>query len=222
MKISVLGSGMVGTTIASKLVSLGHHVTMGSRTAASEAGQKWRQSAGPGAAIGTFAQAAQTGELVFNCTNGANSLEALRLAGANNLRGKILIDVANPLDFSRGMPPTLTVCNTDSLGEQLQRELPGTLVVKALNTMNCEVMVSPTLVPGDHKLFLCGNDAGAKQAVSAHLGEWFGWKPGQVIDLGGITAARGTEMTMPIWLSLWGLIGHGHFNFHLAIAPRPA
>jgi predicted dinucleotide-binding enzyme len=154
--------------------------------------------------------------VVFNCTNGANSLQALRLAGPDTLAGKLLLDVANPLDFSGEGPPSLTVCNTDSLGEQIQREFPAACVVKTLNTMNCEVMVNPSLVPGDHVVFICGNDAAARQETSGYLTEWFGWKPENIVDLGDITAARGTEMMLPIWLRLWNTKGHGHFNFQIA------
>src|SRR5262245_18480742 len=148
MKIGVLGTGMVGNAIATKLVNVGHAIMMGSRTADSDAGQEWKRSVGGKGQLGTFATAAAFGEIVFDCTNGANSLVALRSAGAENLRGKILIQVGNPLDFSKGMPPTLTVCNTDSLGEQTQREFPDVRVVKALNTVNCEVMIAPPRLAG--------------------------------------------------------------------------
>jgi 8-hydroxy-5-deazaflavin:NADPH oxidoreductase len=215
MKIAVLGTGMVGTAIATKLVTIGHHIMMGSRTANNDAGQEWLRSVGGKAQCGTFADAAAFGEIVFNCTNGANALVALRQAGAANLRGKILIEVANPLDMSKGMPPSLTVCNTDSLGEQVQREFPNTRVVKALNTMNCEVMVQPSLVSGDHNLFLCGNDAEAKREVIDRLCEWFGWKKENIIDLGDISAARGMEMFLPLWLRLWSALGTGHFNIRV-------
>jgi 8-hydroxy-5-deazaflavin:NADPH oxidoreductase len=215
MKIAVLGTGMVGTAIATKLVTIGHHIMMGSRTANNDAGQEWLRSVGGKAQCGTFADAAAFGEIVFNCTNGANALVALRQAGAANLRGKILIEVANPLDMSKGMPPSLTVCNTDSLGEQVQREFPNTRVVKALNTMNCEVMVQPSLVSGDHNLFLCGNDAEAKREVIDRLCEWFGWKKANIIDLGDISAARGMEMFLPLWLRLWSALGTGHFNIRV-------
>jgi predicted dinucleotide-binding enzyme len=220
MEIAVLGTGMVGNAIASKLVQLGHQVMMGSRTANSDAGQQWFRSVKGKARIGTFTDAASFGKIVFDCTNGANSLAALRQAGAANLRGKILIHVSNPLDFSKGMPPTLTVCNTDSLGEQVQREFPEARVVKALNTVNCEIMVQPSLVPGDHNLFICGNDSEAKGQVSNWLCEWFGWTSGNIIDLGDITAARGMEMWMPLWLRLYGKIGHPHFNLRLIVSNK--
>jgi predicted dinucleotide-binding enzyme len=219
-KIAVLGTGMVGNTIATRLVQLGHQLMMGSRTADSDAGQKWLQSVGGRAKVGTFGDTAAFGEIVFDCTNGANSLAALRQAGAANLRGKILVHVSNPLDFSKGMPPALTVCNTDSLGEQVQREFPETRVVKALNTVNCELMINPSLVPGDHNLFICGNDEPAKSKVANWLSEWFGWKTSNIIDLGDITGARGMEMWMPIWLRLYGKFGHPHFNLRLVVGNK--
>ena len=211
MKISVLGTGMVGNAIAAKLVSVGHQIMMGSRTSDSKPGQEWLRSVGAKAQIGVFADAAAFGEIIFDCTSGANSLAALRQAGAANLGGKILIQVGNPLDTSNGMPPTLTVCNTDSLGEQVQREFPDVRVVKALNTVNCDIMIDPSRVPGDHDLFLCGNDASAKREVASRLCEWFGWKFGNIIDLGDITNSRGTEM----FLALWGAMGTPHFNIHV-------
>jgi 8-hydroxy-5-deazaflavin:NADPH oxidoreductase len=215
MKIGVLGTGMVGNTIATRLVQLGHQTMMGSRTARSDAGQQWLRSVGGNAQIGTFADTAAFGEIVFDCTNGANSPVALRQAGAANLRGKILIQVGNPLDTSKGMPPSLTVCNTDSLGEQVQREFPEVRVVKALNTVNCDIMIDPSRVPGDHNLFICGNDAAAKREVTNWLSEWFGWKPGNIFDLGDITNARGTEMFLALWVRLWGVLGTPHFNIHV-------
>lgn len=211
MKIGVLGTGVVGQTIASKLVQLGHEVKMGSRTAHHEKAVAWVKTAGPKASQGTFAEAASFGERVFNCTLGMASLAALQAAGAENLQGKILVDVANALDFSRGMPPTLAVCNTDSLGEQIQRAFPGVKVVKTLNTMNCFVMVNPGMVAGDHDVFMSGNDGQAKAQVREMLTEWFGWKT--VIDLGDITTARGTEQLLPIWIRLFGVVGHPNFNF---------
>jgi 8-hydroxy-5-deazaflavin:NADPH oxidoreductase len=215
MNIAILGTGMVGAALGTKLVQGGQNVMMGSRSANSEGAQKWLQSAGGNAQTGTFAQAAAFGGIVLDCTNGANSLDALRLAGADNLRNKILIQVGNPLDFSKGAPPSLTVCNTTSLGEQTQREFPETRVVKALNTINCEVMINPARVPGDHALLICGNDAQAKREVTDRLGEWFGWKPSNIVDLGDITGARGTEMYLPLWLRLWGVLGSPVFNIQI-------
>jgi len=215
MKIAVLGTGMVGKAIATKLVDVGHQIMMGSRTANSDAGQEWLRSVGGKAQVGTCADAAAFGEIVLDCTNGANSLAALRQAGADNLRGKILIHVGNPLDFSKGMPPTLTVCNTDSIGEQVQREFPDARVVKALNTVNCEIIIAPSRMPGDHELFICGNDAAAKREVADRLHEWFGWKPGSIVGLGDITNSRGTEMYLALWVLLWNVLGTPHFNIHV-------
>jgi predicted dinucleotide-binding enzyme len=222
MKIGILGTGVVGTTIGTKLVQLGHQVMLGSRTADNPKGTEWAKGAGGNASTGTFADAATFGEILLNCTAGMGSLEALGMAGEENMRGKILIDISNPLDFSKGFPPTLSVCNTDSLGEQIQRAFPETKVVKALNTMTCTVMVNPSLVPGDHNVFLSGNDAGAKDQVASLLTEWFGWKRENIIDLGDITTARGPEMTLPIWLRLMGAMQTPFFNTHVVAAPKPA
>jgi len=210
MKIGVLGSGMVGSSIAGKLVSLGHEVKMGSRSATNEKAVAWVKSAGKGASQGTFADAAAFGEIVFNCTAGAGSLDALKMAGAQNLRGKVLVDVANPLDFSHGMPATLFISNDDSLAERIQAALPETRVVKALNTVNANVMVNPGRVPGETDIFVCGNDAGAKAQVVRTLKEEFGWK--NVIDLGDLTAARGTESYLHLWLRLMGALKTADFN----------
>ena len=213
MRIAILGTGVVGQTIGRRLVELGHDVTMGSRTATNEKAIKWAAEAGAGASHATFADAAAGAETVFNCTGGAVSLSALREAGARNLSGKMLVDVSNPLDFSRGMPPTLTVCNTDSLGEQIQRAFPEARVVKTLNTVNAAVMVNPGLVAGEHDVFMSGNDASAKAAV-ADLLRSIGWR--NIVDLGDITTARGAEMILPIWVRLMGALKTPHFNFHIA------
>jgi predicted dinucleotide-binding enzyme len=200
VNIGVLGTGNVGRTIAAKLFELGHDVLVGSRTAKEDAV--------------TFADAAAHGELVFNCTAGDKSLEALRMAEADNLADKILVDVANPLDFSRGMPPILAVCNADSLGEEIQRLFPRSKVVKALNTVNCRVMVDPSLVPGEHDVFVCGNDEGAKSEVR-ELIRTFGWSAEHIIDLGDITGARGMEMYLPLWLRLMAREESANFNIRI-------
>jgi len=197
MRIGVLGTGVVGTTIAAKLRELSHDVLIGSRSASDDALP--------------FANAAAHGELVFNCTSGVASLEALGAAGEENLSGKVLVDVANPLDFSQGMPPRLSVCNDDSLGEQIQRAFPTAKVVKALNTMNAAIMVDPARVPGAHDVFVCGNEDDAKTQV-AELLQSFGWPAERIVDLGDITAARGQEMYLPLWLRLMGAVGQPNFN----------
>lgn len=153
----------------------------------------------------------------MNATNGASSLAALTSAGEANLVGKVVLDIANPLDFSAGMPPTLLVKDTDSLAEQIQREFPQAKVVKALNTMNALVMVQPDRVPGDHSVFVAGDDSAAKQTVTDLL-RGFGWSADNIVDLGGIRAARGVEMYLPLWLSLWQVVGTGDFNIHVVRA----
>ena len=213
MRVGVLGTGVVGNRLGSKLVALGHDVKMGSRTATNAKAAEWTKANGPRASAGTFADAAKFGEVVFNCTPGSVSLEALRQAGGKNLGGKVLVDVANPLDFSKGMPPTLTVCNTDSLAEQIQRAFPDAKVVKALNTMGNEVMLNPGLVPGEHDTFVCGNDPQAKAQV-VEIIRAIGWK--NPIDLGDITAARGLEMMLPIFVRLVGTLHTRIFNFKIA------
>jgi predicted dinucleotide-binding enzyme len=215
MKIGVLGTGTVGKTIASRLIVLGHSVTMGSRTADNPAAVEWAEMSGENAHHGTFADAAAYGEMLVNATSGGGSLAAVDAAGAENLRGKIIIDVSNALDFSHGMPPSLSVCNTDSLGEQLQRAHPEAKVVKSLNTMNCEVQVDPLKVPGSHNVFLSGDDAEAKVQVAGLLHS-FGWPRGDIIDLGGITTARGVEMWLPLWLQLRMAFDTSLFNLKIA------
>jgi predicted dinucleotide-binding enzyme len=200
MRVAVLGAGAVGQALAAKLRELGHDVSIGTRT--------------PREGAVSYQEAAASGEVVVNATAGTASLEALEAAGGGNLAGKLLIDVSNPLDFSQGMPPRLSVCNDDSVGEQIQRAHPEAKVVKTLNTVNNEVMVNPSLVPGEHVVFVCGNDDGAKAEVVELLGS-FGWPPGRVIDLGDITNARGTEMYIAPWIRLMGVLGTPHFNIAL-------
>jgi predicted dinucleotide-binding enzyme len=209
VKIGILGTGAVGKVIGKALVAKGHEVRLGAREAGNASAAGWAAEVGPRGTAGTFADAAAFGELLFNCTSGVASLAALERAGAANLAGKVLIDVANPLDFSQGFPPTLSVANTDSLAEQLQRAFPATKVVKALNTMNCELMVDAGKVPGTD-VFVAGDDPAARASVKGLLREAFGWEA--PIDLGGLRAARGLEMWLPLWLSVYGALGTGTFN----------
>lgn len=224
MRIGVLGSGVVGQTVGGKLAEVGNEVVLGTgRPGALEEKRglggslaDWLESTDGAARIGTFEEAASHGELLVNATAGTGSLEALERAGGANLSGKILIDIANPLDFSGGMPPTLTVSNDDSLGEQIQRAYPDVRVVKTLNTVTAALMVAPGLVgDGDHHIFVSGNDADAKRDVTAWLEEWFGWKADRIIDLGDISTARGTEMLLPLWVRLMGALETPMFNFRI-------
>jgi predicted dinucleotide-binding enzyme len=211
MKIGVLGTGMVGTTIATKLVQLGHHVTMGSRTPDNQAAAHWTKLNGINASQGTFADAVLYSEMVFLCTKGEATLEVVRTAGQNAFGEKVVVDVSNPLDFSRGMPPSLLICNTDSLAEHVQKVLPYAKVVKTLNIVNCEVMVDPSKA-SNPTMLVCGNHGEAKATVTALLRD-FGWD--DIVDLGDIKAARGTEMLLPVWLSLFSVVGHPHFGFKI-------
>ena len=216
MNVGVFGTGVVGRTLATKLVSLGHVVVMGSRTRDNAAAKEWAADNGlDSACYGTFADAAAHGELLINATAGSASLAALAAAGEENLRGKVLIDVANPLDFSHGMPPSLLVANTDSLGEQIQRAHPNLKVVKTLNTMNAILQTDPGKVAGSHNVFVSGDDADAKAQVSELL-QSFGWPAADIIDLGDITSARGAEMLLLIWVQIMGVLGTPQSNFKIA------
>ena len=223
MRIGILGSGMVGRAHAERLVALGHDVVLGTqdvkqtlaKTTPDAMGNppfsEW-QKGKPKVQLATLAETAAHGEVIFNALNGGISVEALKKL-ETALRNKTLVDIANPLDFSKGMPPFLSVCNTDSLGERIQQALPGTRVVKAFNTMNAHLQVNPQqLAGGDHHAFLSGNDAKAKaQVIEIHKA--YGWK--NIIDLGDITTARGSEMLLPIWLRLWGALKDPMFNFKI-------
>jgi len=213
MRYGVLGTGTVGRVLAGRLVEVGHEVRMGSRTPDNEAAATWAAEAGPNASHGTFADAAEFGHTVMNCTGGAVSLDALAAAGAENLAGKVLIDVSNPLTFETGRL-TLTVCNTDSVGEQIQRAYPEARVVKTLNTMGNEVMIHPEQLPGRHCVFMSGDDAEAKQLVAGML-ESFGWPPEAIVDLGGIETARGPEMYLVLLIEMMQAGGDRRFNIDI-------
>ncbi len=223
MKIGIFGTGMVGQTLAQKLAELGHEVNIGTRNVEETMGRsepdgygrppyrEW-QKENPGIKLSSLSEAAAEAELLINAMNGAGSLAALEQAGRSNMEGKILLDISNPLDFSQGFPPSLTISNTDSLAEQIQRTFPDTFVVKSLNTMNAAIMVNPGILPGDHNVFLNGNDAEAKQHVQELL-ESMGWKKENVIDMGDISTARGTEQMMPAWARLYTARQNPLFNF---------
>lgn len=211
MKIAVFGTGSVGAALASKLISLGHEVRMGSRSATNEKALAWAKQAGAKASVGTYAEAAQFAELLVNCTKGEGTVEAFKSAGAA-VDGKVIVDISNPLDFSKGFPPSLFVTNTDSLAEQLQRAVPTAHVVKALNTMNNELMVNPKLLKEATSVFLAGNDAGAKAKVTGLLAS-FGWE--DIIDCGDLSAARGCEQLVMHWVRLMGALKTPMFNFKI-------
>ncbi len=223
MNIAVLGTGMVGQALAGRLHQLGHSVVVGTRDPHATLARTepdgmgnppfsaWHASH-DGVALATFADATAGAELVVNASSGAASLDVLGLAGADNLAGKVLIDISNPLDFSRGFPPSLFVKDTDSLGEQIQRAFPETKVVKTLNTLTASLMVDPKTLGKSSTVFVSGDDAQAKATVVSLL-ESFGHD--DVIDLGPLETARGTEMLLPVWLRLMGTLGTGTFNFKI-------
>jgi hypothetical protein len=231
MKIAVFGTGIVGQVISEKLAALGHEVTIGTRSVQGAMERKGKDNFGrppfsewhkshSNISVRTFNEAAVGAEVIVNATNGSGTLSALEQAGATNLSGKVLLDISNPLDFSKGIPPSLFICNTDSLGEQIQRTYPDLRVVKSLNTMNAYVMVDPSLLSDDHHVFMSGNDPSAK-AIVKELLMAMGWKENNIIDMGDITTARGTEQLLPIWVRLWGVLQNPMFNFKIVIGKTP-
>ncbi|MCE2956990.1 MAG: NADPH-dependent F420 reductase [Bacteroidota bacterium] len=231
MNIAVLGTGSVGQALASKLVALGHTVKIGTRDVAASKGKtqpdgwgnpaigSWLQ-ANPAVELVTFAEAVSFSDgLIVHAMNGQAAIESLKSSNSKNLDGKILIDITNPLDFSKGMPPTLFVSNTESLAEQIQATFPTLKVVKTLNTMSNPVMVNPSLVPGNHTVFMSGNDTVAKNTVRQLL-QSFGWADINIMDLGDISTARGTEMILPLWLRVWGKVQTPFFNFAIHVAQK--
>ena len=222
MRIGVLGTGTVGRTVGGKLAEVGHEVVLGTRDPAALASRTEKSpmepesfadwhAAHPDIPAATFSEAAAHGELLVLALNGAGTLEALRSAGAQNLQGKTILDITNPLDFSRGMPPSLFVSNTDSLAEQVQRAFPSANVVKSLNTVTARVMVEPgMLADGEHTMFVAGDDVSAKAEVVTLLRDGFGWK--HVLDLGDLSGARAMEMYMPLWLRLFSSLGTPFVN----------
>lgn len=228
MKIGIFGTGVVGQVIAEKLDSIGHDVMLGTRDVQQSLAREGNDNYGrpplkewmaahTKVKLGTFAEAAAHGRFLVNATSGFGAMEALKLAGEQNLGGKAMLDISNPLDFSKGFPPSLSVCNTDSLGEQLQRAFPQLKVVKGLNTLTSFLMVAPRMLPEAHHIFLCGNDADAKAEVRKLLST-FGWADEEMIDLGDITMARGTEQLLPIWVRLYGALQTPMFNFRIVKA----
>jgi hypothetical protein len=228
MKIAIIGTGTVGTTIAAKLVELKHDVMLGTRNVEDKLASTKKDSYGnppfsewiktnKKVKLGTFAEAAAFGELVFNATHGSSSVAALKLAGTKALAGKVLVDVANPLDFSNGMPPSLLpgLNNTYSLAEEIQKTFPDAMVVKTLNTIWCGLMINPDMIgKGDHLNFISGNNDEAKAKVKKLLNQ-IGWKDKNLIDLGDITGARATEAMLHIWLKVMAVTKTGAFNFSL-------
>lgn len=230
MKIGVLGTGMVGRAHAAKLTEKGHDVLIGtndvkktmSETKPDNMGNPpyavWQKDHSK-VKLATFSDTAKHGEVVINALNGQASLKVLNSI-KNELKNKILIDISNPLDFSKGMPPSLFISNTDSLGEQIQKALPDTKVVKSLNTVNAYLQVDPMLLAnGEHHIFISGNDPEAKKQAAQYIKDWYGWK--NILDLGDITTSRGPEMYLPLWLRMWSALQNPMFNIHIQTGPKP-
>lgn len=214
MKIAVLGTGEVGRRLASRFVEVGHDVVLGSRTADNADARAWAGQTG--SAHGTFADAAAFGEVVVNATGGLVTKAVLAAAGAANLAGKVVVDVSNALDFSKGFPPEAVTFDGIGVAEMIQRDFPQARVVKTLNTMNNRVMARPDLVPGDHLVFLSGDDAEAK-SVTAGLLRDMGWRDAQIMDLGGIATSRATEQVVILWVHMNGALGDGPGMWNFAV-----
>lgn len=226
MNIAVLGTGAVGQALTTRLSELGHTVYMGTRNVADSLAKTQADNWGnpaigtwiqehPEVQLVTFREAVEKGgDLIVFAMNGTAAFQCLEAVDEELLRGKVMIDISNPLDFSKGFPPSLFVCNTESLGEQIQARYPDLKVVKTLNTMSNPIMVNPKLIDGDHTVFVSGNDPEAKATVTGLLHS-FGWEDRNIIDLGDITTARGTEMILPLWVRLYGKLQTPFFNFHV-------
>ncbi|HEX2607314.1 MAG TPA: NAD(P)-binding domain-containing protein [Flavisolibacter sp.] len=218
MNIGVLGTGVVGEAIATALTEKGFNVRMGSRTPDNDKAAAWVKRSNKHATQGTFDDAAAFGDIVFLCLNGQHALSAVRSIAADSIDGKIVIDITNPLDFSKGMPPQVLegLGNTNSLAEEIQRALPHAHVVKTLNTVNYKLMVDARIVHnGDHHLFICGNNLDAKNKVKHFLVDNFHWKANHLIDLGTIEGARAVEAMVPFWVLVYQSIGTPLFNFKI-------
>jgi predicted dinucleotide-binding enzyme len=221
MKIGIIGSGVVAQTLGAKLIELGHDVVLGTRDPAKLDEKKnmcgtlreWIAAVaktGKAGKVASFQEAAVHGDLLINATHGQASIAALKLAAADKVGPKVLIDTANQLDFGKGMPPGVLASQTECLGEQIQAAFPNLKVVKSLNTIGAPVMVAPqALAGGEHTVFVSGNDVPAK-AAAAELLKSFGWK--DVLDLGDIASARAPEMYMAMWLRLWAATGAAMIN----------
>lgn len=216
MNIGVLGTGTVGEAIATALTEKGFNVRMGSRTPDNEKAAAWVKKSNDHATQGDFNDAAAFGEIVFVCLNGSYALDVIRSLATDTVEGKIIVDITNPLDFTHGMPPRIIegLGNATSLGEEIQKALPNSFVVKTLNTVNYKLMVNAKVVNGgDHHLFVCGDDTESKNKVKHFLVDHFNWKADHMVDLGGIQASRAVEAIVPFWVLVYQALGTPLFNF---------
>ena len=211
MKIGILGTGDVGRALGNGFIALGHEVKMGSRDAQNEKALAWASTSGINASTGTFADAAQFGDVVVLALLWAGAENAIRLAGPENLTGKVVIDAINPLVFEPGKGPALAIGHTDSAGEQVQRWLPAAHVVKAFNIVGHAHMFKPDFPCGPPDMFICGNDRAAKQTVTEILKD-FGWP---TIDIGGIEGSRLLEPMCVLWVGYAFRTSSGNHAFKL-------
>jgi 8-hydroxy-5-deazaflavin:NADPH oxidoreductase len=217
MQIAIVGSGVVARFFGQAFAAAGHEVTLGTRDPEQTRSRpEWSDpstssgptQAEPVEALSLVRYADLQGDVFLNATRGDGSLDALQAVGPA-LHGKVLVDASNPLDTSKGFPPSLFVANTDSLAEQLQRALPEVRLVKMFNTMAHEVMVDPAALGQQSTIFVAGDDASARQTAT-ELARDLGWT--DVLDLGDLTAARGLEMYVPLWIRIYGAVGQPFFN----------
>ncbi|MGL4631800.1 MAG: NADPH-dependent F420 reductase [Leadbetterella sp.] len=223
--IAILGTGNVGQAFAKRLADLGYNVSVGTRNVENSLANTTKDMYGtptvsefiasnPSVQLKTFADATADADFVILGTKG-DGAEAALAATNGHINGKTILDLSNPLDFSKGFPPTLFMSNDTSLGEYLQGKFPEAKFVKSLNTMFNGVMLNPRLLSEDSTVFMSGNFADAKEEVKTLLNQ-FGWKESEIFDLGDITTSRGTESLLPIWLRIFGATQNGVFNFKIA------
>jgi 8-hydroxy-5-deazaflavin:NADPH oxidoreductase len=213
MKIGILGSGDVGRRLADGFIELGHVVKIGSRNPHQEKITEWMDKHDKAkVSSGNFAEAASFGELDLIATSWAGTVDAIKMADAKNLVGKVVVDVTNPLDFSKGMPPRLAIGHTDSAGETVQRMLPDSKVVKAFNIVGNPHFIHPDFPGGPPTMFICGNDDQAKKTVIDNILTKFGWES---IDIGGIEGARLLEPLAFLWIMHYFRTGNGNHAFKL-------
>ena len=211
MKIGILGSGDVGSDLCIGFASVGHQVKLGTRDPGSEKVKAWIAKAGPKASAGTLAETARFADVAVLATLWSGTENAIRLAGPDNLAGKVVIDATNPLVFKSGAPPSLALGHTDSGGEQVQRWMPKAKVVKAFNIVGHAHMVHPNFPGGPPDMFICGNDAGAKKTVTEFLTA-FGWP---TTDIGGIEGARLLEPLCILWVIYGATTGSWNHAFKM-------
>jgi 8-hydroxy-5-deazaflavin:NADPH oxidoreductase len=212
MNVGVLGRGVVGQRLAAAFAQRGHQVVIGTRDPANDELQSWLAGDGAGVTAGSLAQTAEFGELIVLAVLGNAAEEAIAQAGPERFAGKVVIDATNPLDFSEGTPPRLSISGHDSLGEHIQRAIPDAKVVKALNTIGNQYFTDPSFAEGQATMFIAGDDKVAKTTV-AELLESFGWPP--AVDVGGIDAARELESLCVLWVRLGFIRGGWDHGFKL-------